>query len=212
MIFQIRATSGGGKTTLMRALFSLAGCAPCEVQKTARGEKVLLNKGKWGRYPFYVVGPYDAEGTGGCDRIPKIEQVIELVDKVAKPSHRKNGDHKAIVCFEGLLLAHSWGAMGEFLHERYPERYINGFIDTSMEQCYENVLKRREAKGSDNTDEERIAKIRKNVEADYHRVELAHKRVIARGGNLIDIPYAKARNFTVRYINEWCKKQEVLYG
>lgn len=212
MILQIRATSGGGKTTLARYLFLLADCKPFEVQKTARGEKVLLNKGRWRGYPFYVVGPYDNNGTGGCDRISKVEDVIALVDKVARPSHSASGDHKAIVCFEGLLLAHSWGAMGEHVHEHFGDRYINGFIGTTMEQCYANVLKRRARAGADNTDKERIAKIRKNVEADYHRVDLAHARVTARGGRLIDIPYEDSTAFTEKYINDWIDVQDILYG
>jgi hypothetical protein len=203
MILQIRATSGGGKTTAMRHLFAKAECVPERIEKTKRGQKVLLNRGMWGEIPFWVVGPYDAEGTGGCDRISKIEQVIELVDSVARPSHKKSGAHRAIVAFEGLLLAHSWGAMGEFLHEHYPARYINAFIDTSVEQCYANVLKRRETKGADNTDAERLAKIEKNVIADHHRVALAHKRVTARGGNLIDVPYKTAGRFLEKYIDKW---------
>lgn len=180
-------------------------------QKTARGEKVLINKGKWGPYPFFVIGPYDSAGTGGCDRISKVEEVVALVDEVAAPSHSKRGDHKAIVCFEGLLLAHSWGQMGEFLHEKFADRYMNAFIDTSVEQCYKNVLKRRKASGADNTDKARTEKIEKNVIADHHRVHLAHNRVIARGGRLIDVPYKTAPQFVENYLDKWVGIQEVLY-
>jgi hypothetical protein len=211
VILQIRATSGGGKTTVMRHLFGIACCEPVKVQKTARGQKVLINQGDWRGYPFYVIGPYDAEGTGGCDRISKIEEVVALVDSVAKPTHDKRGNHSGIVCFEGLLLAHSWGQMGEHLHARYGDRYMNAFIDTSVEQCYKNVLKRRKAAGADNTDKERTEKIHKNVVADHHRVALAHKRVIARGGRLIDVPYKTAPQFVENYLNEWVDIQEVLY-
>jgi hypothetical protein len=212
VILQIRATSGGGKTTVMRHLYELAGCKPEKVQKTARGQKTLINKGHWGIYPFYVIGPYDSAGTGGCDRISKIEDVIALVDEVAAPSHAPKGCHRAIVCFEGLLLAHSWGQMGEFLHAKYGDRYMNAFIDTSVEQCYKNVLKRRAASGADNTDKARTEKIKKNVVADHYRVELAHKRVIARGGRLIDVPYKTAPQFVEDYLNTWVEIQEVLYS
>jgi hypothetical protein len=211
VILQIRATSGGGKTTVMRHIFAEAGCKPVKKQKTKRGEKVLINKGKLGAYPLYIIGPYDSEGTGGCDRISKIEEVIALVDEVAAPSNDSKGDHKAIVCFEGLLLAHSWGQMGEFLHEKYGDRYMNAFIDTSVEQCYKNVLKRRKASGADNTDKERLEKIHKNVVADHHRVALAHNRVIARGGRLIDVPYKTAPQFVLEYLHDWIDIQEVLY-
>lgn len=210
MILQLRATSGGGKTTVMRHLLAVAQAKPAKAVPMRGGkEKVLLNVGMWQGMPFWVVGPYDGSATGGCDRISKIEEVIALVDEVAAPSHRKNGNHKAIVCFEGLLLAHSWGAMGEHLHEKYGSRYMNAFIDTSVEQCYKNVLKRRAAGGADNTDEERLAKIRKNVVDDHHRVALAHKRVIARGGQLIDVPYKTAPQFVEAYLNQWVKAQKL---
>lgn len=205
MILQIRATSGGGKTTLMRYLMDLARCKPFHVSEKG---KPLIYRGDWQGYRFYVIGPYDKEGTGGCDRISEISQVIELVDMVAAKTHASNGNHTAIVCFEGLLLAHSWGAMGEHLHEQYSERYMNAFIDTSVEQCYANVLKRR----PDNTDETRLAKIKKNVVADHYRVELAHKRVLARGGRLVDVPYAGSGPFMKQFICDWVETQEILYG
>lgn len=211
MILQIRATSGGGKTTAMRYLMELAYSKPFITAKTKRGEKVLINKGRWMGYPFYVIGPYDSEGTGGCDRISKVQEVITLVDRCAKATNAENGDHRAIVCFEGLLLAHSWGQMGEFLHERYPERYMNAFIDTSVEQCYANVLKRRDNAGADNADKARTDKIYKNVVADHYRVELAHKRVIARGGRLIDVPYATSGPFLRDYLTNWVEVQKILY-
>lgn len=208
MILQIRATSGGGKTTVMRHLMSVSGCVPHYTVPGRGGKsKALINKGDWQGYPFWVIGPYDNSATGGCDRISKIEEVVELVDKVARSSHSRTGKHKAIVCFEGLLLAHSWGQMGEHLHENYGDRYMNAFIDTSVEQCFENVLKRRAAGGADNSDEERIAKIKKNVVADHYRVELCHKRVIARGGQLIDVPYKTAPRFVEAYLNKWVKLQ-----
>lgn len=189
----------------------LARCKPAKVAKTARGQKTLLNRGDWQGYPFWVVGPYDTEGTGGCDRISDIAQVIALVDEVAEPSHVENGGHTAIICFEGLLLAHSWGQMGEHLHAKYGDRYINAFIDTTVQQCYTNVLKRRESKGA-STDETRIAKIKKNVVDDHYRVELAHKRVIARGGWLIDVPYINSGPFVRDYITNWTDTQDILYG
>jgi hypothetical protein len=195
----------------MRYLMDCANSKPFREVQTARGRKTLLNKGDWNGYPFWVIGPYDKEGTGGCDRISDIAQVIKLVDEVAWGSHDERGGHTAIVCFEGLLLAHSWGQMGEHLHEKYGARYMNAFIDTSVDQCFANVLKRRKAAGSDNSDRDRVAKIRKNVVADHYRVELAHKRVIARGGQLIDVPYEDSGPFVRDYLSNWVEIQKVLY-
>lgn len=206
MILQIRGTSGSGKTTVMRALYAAAECVPIKHETMLRGgTKVLLSQGLWLDVPLFIVGPYslDNGATGGCDRISKIEQVIKLVDSVATITQAKNGWHTGIVCFEGLLLAHSWGAMGEFLHEKYGHRYVNAFLDTTVDQCYKNVLKRRKAGGADNTDAERIAKIKKNVYDDYHRVELCYTRVIARGGLRIDIPYRRAYASVAEYLDNW---------
>ncbi len=201
MILQIRATSGGGKTTLMRQLYNAAECKPIKQEMMKRGgTKTLISKGEWSGVPFYVIGPYDMEGTGGCDRISKIEQVIDLVHSVAKKGHN-------IVTFEGLLLAHSWGQAGEFLHEHYGPRYINAFIDTDVQLCYRNVLKRRKTSGAE-PDPERLAKIKKNVYDDYHRVELAYTRVIARGGQRIDISYANA----FAEVSAWLDVGALLYG
>ena len=198
MILQIRATSGGGKTTAARYLFDLANCKPVVFD----GKKPVINKGNWNGHDFYMIGPYDKPGTGGCDRISKVEQVVQLVQRCAD----KGPD--AIVCFEGLLLAHSWGQMGEALHARYGRRYVNAFIDTSVEQCLANVLKRRAAAGADNTDEARIAKITKNVYDDYYRVELAYARVVNRGGYRIDIPYAASGPSLAAHISAYveCRK------
>lgn len=203
MILQIRATSGGGKTTLMRQLYERAKCKPVVKEKTSRGEKVLISKGEWQGVPVYVIGPYDKEGTGGCDRISKIEQVVELVDSVAKKTQAKNGWHTGIVLFEGLLLAHSWGQMGEFIHEKYGDRYVNAFIDTKVEQCFKNVMKRRKQNGKNKHDAERVDKIKKNVYDDFHRVELCYSRVIARGGQRVDIPYRRAFDATCELLDQW---------
>lgn len=201
MILQIRATSGGGKTTAMRYLFERANCKPVKFN----GKTPWINKGDWNGRNFYVIGPYDKPGTGGCDRIKFVEDAVKLVDFCAD----KSPDN--IVVFEGLLLAHSWGQMGEFIHAKYGRRYVNAFIDTTVEQCYANVLKRREGAGADNTDEARVAKIKKNVYDDYHRVELAYSRVVKRGGLRIDVPYANSGPDLEAYINAWCEVRDAFF-
>ncbi len=209
MILQIRGTSGTGKTTLMRQLLAATGARAVRFVESKRSKTPLVYKGKWGAYPFYVFGPYESAGSGGCDRIRTVQEVITLVDEYAGPSHRKNGDHRAIIAFEGLLLAHSWGALGEHVHERYGHRYVNAFLDTTEKQAIKNVLNRRT---SSNKTEERIAKIVKNVQADYYRVELCFNRVVDRGGRRIVIPYKNAYGFTKDFINDWVDTQSLLFG
>lgn len=210
MILQIRGTSGTGKTTIMRTLMTVAECVPHKVEPGKRKDRVIAYKGKWDELDVIVLGNYENPGTGGCDCINEIETVVQLVDEYAAPSHRKNGDHRAIIIFEGLLLAHSWGRMGEFVHEKYGHRYMNAFLSTTCEDAINNVMARRLRAGADNTPE-RVAKIVKNIEADYYRVELAYKRVIARGGQLIDVPYKNASEWMVQYIQNYVEEQRMLF-
>lgn len=189
MILQLRGTSGSGKTTLMKQVMADANCEPFRYAPAVRSKpvkKVRVYKGTWGELPLYVFGDYSI-GAGGCDNIPTVQEVIDLLDEFATPTHKKRD---AIICFEGLLLAHSWGALGEFAHEHYGNRYFNVFLDTPKEVCLARVLQRRAEKGGD-TPPDRLAKIEKNVIADHYRVELCWKRVLARGGQRLMIPHKK---------------------
>ena len=208
MIIQIRGTSGSGKTTLMRHFLEASNAKPfLRAAPNARGvRKTRVNKGEYLGYPLFILGDYTVD-SGGCDGIPDIASVIKLVARYGEPSHAANGKHTAIVMFEGLLLAHSWGAMGEYAHEKFGKRYINAFLDTPQELCLKRVLKRRANRGQE-TPADRLEKIAHNVEADYHRVELCHTRVTARGGYLVDIPHEAAIPFMENYIARWVDRQK----
>lgn len=197
MIVQIRSTSGGGKTTCMRYLLECAQTQPRQYELPS-GQITQVNEGTWKGHDFIAVGPYDKPGTGGCDRIKLVTDVIAVVHDYAR------NDPRAIIAFEGLLLAHSWGQMGESLHPEYGHRYYNMFLDTSEQQCIENVLQRRLDRGDHNDDPARIAKIVANIEADYYRVQLAYARVKNRGGNRVDIPYETSGPEVADHISTWC--------
>jgi len=196
MIVHIRATSGGGKTTAMRYLLDCAK-AVARPYTLVSGQKTQVNEGVWKGHRFVVIGPYDKPGTGGCDRIKLVSDVVAAVVEFA-------ADPECIIVFEGLLLAHSWGEMGDTLHPLFGRRYHNMFIETTRKQCIENVLKRRLDRGDTNDDPTRIAKITKNIVDDYHRVYLAWERVVARGGYRYDIPYATSGPDIADHISAWC--------
>ena len=212
MIVHIRATSGGGKTTATRYLLECAKTRPSNYQLES-GAKTQVNIGAWKQHPFVCIGPYDKPGTGGCDRIKLVTDVTSAVCQFADDKAREwrpdetDPDKPWIVVFEGLLLAHSWGHMGETLHPKYGRRYHNMFIDTTVERCLANVLQRRLDRGDSNDDPERMAKIEKNVYDDYHRVELAYKRVVARGGWRYDVPFANSGPDIAEHISAWCEAQ-----
>jgi len=191
-VVQLRGTSGSGKTTAMRALFDAVDAEPYRFDE--RGRKVRVYRGTleieahagMRRVTTYILGDYSPErSAGGCDTIPTVQETIDLVE-------RYGSKENSIVVFEGLLLAHSWGALGEYVHPRWGERYVNAFLDTPVEKCIKRVTKRRAARGQD-TEGDRAAKIEKNIRDDYYRVQLCYKRVIDRGGVRVDIRHADAK-------------------
>lgn len=188
-VIQLRGTSGSGKTTAMKHMLELTGATPLLYAQTQsrnpNQQKVRVYKGRLDGARVYILGDYSPHrSAGGCDTIPKIEDVIELTKAYGTR-------HRSVLLLEGLLLAHSWGAFGEYAHESFGERYINAFLDTPVEKCLKRVVKRRAARGQD-TEGERAEKIEKNVRADYHRVELCYDRVFRRGGVRVDIAHKSA--------------------
>lgn len=179
-LLQLRGTSGSGKTTAMKALMDAIEAKPIAMNE--RETKNEVYRGFFEDFDdvkVYVLGDYSPHrSAGGCDTIPTVQRVIDLIEKYSKP--------RTLIVFEGLLLAHSWGAMGEYAHEKFGSRYINAFLDTSEDTCLERVIQRRASKGNE-TVGDRAAKIEKNVRADYYRVQLCYDRVVARGGKRVDI-------------------------
>lgn len=201
-IVQLRGTSGSGKTTAMRYLFDKIEAKPIEMND--RMTKNVAYKGYitlvgGDKVAVYVLGDYHpARSAGGCDTIPTVQQTIDLVEKYGS---RKN----SIVVLEGLLLAHSWGALGEYVHPRWGERYVNAFLDTPVETCIKRVTQRRAGKGRE-TEGDRAAKIEKNIRDDYYRVELCYGRVVDRGGVRVDIHHRQAKDEFFRLVRRTADK------
>jgi sarcosine oxidase delta subunit len=203
-LVQLRGTSGSGKTTAMKHLIDcLYDFRP--VRKNDTGRKVEVYAGELpigtdtGLVRVYILGDYsEGRSAGGCDTISSVQHVIDLLEEFGSKAH-------SMVVFEGLLLAHSWGAVGEYCHPRWGERYVNAFLDTPVDLCLARVHLRRAGKGRD-TEGDRAAKIEKNIRDDYYRVELCYDRVVNRGGVRVDIEHADACGQFYKLVRRTAKK------
>lgn len=197
-VVQLRGTSGSGKTTAMRALFDEIEAEPFQLDERGRKVRVyggVLTTRDGDEVLAYILGDYSPErSAGGCDTIPTVQETIDLIE-------RYGSKENSIVVFEGLLLAHSWGALGEYVHPRWGKRYVNAFLDTPVERCIKRVAKRRADRGQD-TEGDRAAKIEKNIREDYYRVELCYKRVLDRGGVRVDIDHTDAKKQFVNLVRK----------
>lgn len=142
MIFNIRGTSGSGKTHLVRQIMGQYGS---RVKYSEPGRKqpigYTLNRGERGR-SLAVIGHYET-ACGGCDTIAKMDRIFELV----KASAEQGFD----VIFEGLLISadvnrhvdlHQWAQKnGQHL------QVIS--LTTELQTCLDSVNARRKARNPD---------------------------------------------------------------
>jgi hypothetical protein len=129
MLINLRGTSGSGKTTIVRRLLHQWGARPIFGLLGLRApEAYRLDHDT----SVFVLGPY-VSPCGGCDAIGSMDDVLSLLDKYSKRGH---------VVFESLLVSSMYGSVGEFL-ERYGKDAIVAFLDTPLERCRQQLLKRQ---------------------------------------------------------------------
>lgn len=129
---------------------------------------------------LYVLGSYEAN-CGGCDTIQPFDEIPALIKEYM--SH----PHPTILVYEGLLISHSIGRIGELV-KQYGRRHIMAFLDTPLEVCLQRVDARRAERGVgpllDNT----------NIVKDYKAVQRARERAIQMGFHVADINHAAPFN------------------
>lgn len=132
-VIAIRAGNGAGKSWCARKIMDATEKDFKKKAKLSNG--VLINV-----YSTYVViGSYDRP-TGGADTISKPQTVFDAVVEAAQYSN---------VFFEGALVGTCWEPI-VLLRERLEEigaEYIPICLDTSYEQCIDNINQRRALKG-----------------------------------------------------------------
>ena len=116
---------------------------------------------------LFIVGKYET-ACGGCD---SIKTQNEICDRIKKGLNKGWN-----VLFEGLLasaLAERYYNLYKYSNDRKIDvEYI--FLNTSLEQCFENVNKRRIKAGKE-------PKYPKTLEAKYHGVIKSRKNLMRMG-------------------------------
>lgn len=131
-IINIRGTNGSGKTTSVKQLI-----------KYMRGTPLIDAEGKIWAYNLqnriFVLGRYETP-TGGCDGIRTQEEIYDKIRELSKLGS---------VVFEGVLISCMYAKYRELSKELAPtHNWIWACLDTPLEKCIEQTLKRRHAKGN----------------------------------------------------------------
>lgn len=135
MIVSIRGTNGSGKSTLVRTLLSrYKNKATYGVLGPRRPEAYELRVPGL-KKPLYILGSYHV-ASGGCDQIQPYDLILDLLAKYSAKGH---------ILFEGVLVSATYGRIGRYL-EDFGQQAVMAFLDTTLEQCIENVRKRRDVK------------------------------------------------------------------
>lgn len=170
MIINIRGTSGSGKTTLARQVMGLFE-SRIVFRKEGRRQPlgyVYRRKGGQGK-SLAVVGHYET-ACGGCDTIPSLDDVYQLV----RDANGQGYD----VLFEGLLISSEVQRLIA-LKEFGIKTLVVG-LQVPLDVCLSSVNERRWAK-----DPSKPAVNPKNTTSKYRAVELSMKRLKEAGVNAV---------------------------
>jgi energy-coupling factor transporter ATP-binding protein EcfA2 len=141
MIINIRGTSGSGKSTLVRSIRALYKGPTLKYHEPGRKQPLgylhhrAADQGSGP--PLGLVGHYETD-CGGCDTIPKMERIFELVLQ----AHGRGMD----VIFEGLLISADVNRTVELFNAAGGHQLQVIALDVPIEECLDSVNARRRAK------------------------------------------------------------------
>lgn len=152
-IVVIRGTSGSGKSTLVRDIMSRYETkTPQHIEKRKQPlSYTLTNPGK---KPLYVAGHYET-ACGGLDTIGTLDEIFALI----RSAH---ADGKHVIC-EGMLMASDVKRSIALAEETNDVIMIS--LTTPIDQCCDNIRKRRAAKGNEKELNEKNTRTRFAYEA-----------------------------------------------
>ena len=133
----IRGTSGAGKSTLVRSIMSHY---ENKVAQFVGGRKQPMSYTLTlpGKKPLHICGHYETP-CGGCDTLPTLDIIFDM----ARTAHAE-GKH---VVMEGMLLASDVKRAIALAEETKDVVIIS--LTTPIDQCCDNIRKRRAARGND---------------------------------------------------------------
>lgn len=141
IIFNLRGTSGSGKTTVARAFITNYPTKPLPDPNGGKklwGYEISLNS-EGILKPLYVIGSYE-NVCGGTDGI---NTQAEIADRVLAAYERGH------VFFEGLLVSKVANKAETTLKIAPTGDYVVAYIDTPLQTCLDRVQKRRLERGDE---------------------------------------------------------------
>lgn len=142
---QVCGTSGSGKTTLVRKLLELSNAEP--IRYNHNGKKPTVYSGLWQDERILFLGSYETT-CGGCDTIPSVRIVAELLQSLDEENRNASGCEDAICIFEGLMISHMVGTVGAMQVNLGLERHHRAYLSTPIGDCLSRVINRRLAAGN----------------------------------------------------------------
>ena len=183
MIIQLRGTHGSGKSTVVKRVFeSSIVTSSEEIYVDGRnrpiGYNLVLIQGR-----LFIPGSY-ANACGGCDTIPKVEEVFRVVREYAEKGYH--------VLFEGILAQHSAPRLLEIAKDFQTTAVI---LTTSDKDCIESVRQRRVERG----DERELNPA--NLLREMRSVESAGRRLQRDGLKVLHLGREEAYQFCLKELS-----------
>lgn len=195
----LRGTNGSGKTFVAREVIKTFACTPCEYTEKGKVRSYIghveldpvFTEPAGEKRPIVVFGSYETQ-CGGCDTIPAVQIVADMLRSYMRDPKMKHG----LVFYEGLMISHMIGTVGSAARE-FNSQHVMAFLNTPLEVCIQRVRDRRVARGADGAGFDP-----KNIIVDHPRVQQARRNAMNQGFTVVDVPYEHAVEFTLGYLHD----------
>lgn len=167
-VINIRGTSGSGKSTLVRKLVELYQTKE-PVHIADRKQPLFYILRGEGLPPLSLLGHYET-ACGGCDTIPSMDRIYELVRQ-----RLADGDS---VLYEGLLISAEVNRAVQLHTDGFDLTVVE--LQTPLDLCVESVNQRRWAKTPD-----KPGVNPKNTTAKFKQTQATCKKLEAQGVKVI---------------------------